>query len=431
MLFDFKTVLAQTISQTKQYKNMQNVTYTEPALCDYDGDLSKQWFVYFTIKNKETKEVIRKQVREEINYQTTAAARRKNAKTVIETWSEILREGYNPWATAQTTTNKLIGMSFKEALMFGLEKSKSSTARATYQVYRLAVNYILSIAQEFENMPIAKIEKLHVKLMLENAKEKYKWSNDSYNKNATRLRGVMGRLVHWEIIKFNPCSKLKLLPVVETKKYKPYTQKEKQKISEHLFINHYSFFVYLMVVYHTGMRLKEVLALQIKDVDLEENIITIYPDLEEENSKTKNIRIVTINNELLPFLRELNLEEYDKNFYVFGTSYLSDKKKKSINILHPDFLKPSPHRIYHRGIISKLWHKIVIKKLGINKYLYAAKHTGTDDKILAGVSLDALKKMYGHSSKFMTEKYASELQRIHFDEIRKLSPAFVPNKKAD
>jgi len=47
-----------------------------------------------------------------------------------------------------------------------------------------------------------------------------------------------------------------------------------------------------------------------------------------------------------------------------------------------------------------------MKKLGIEKHQYALKHTGADDKILAGVPLEALRDLYGHSSKLMTEKYA-------------------------
>jgi site-specific recombinase XerD len=52
------------------------------------------------------------------------------------------------------------------------------------------------------------------------------------------------------------------------------------------------------------------------------------------------------------------------------------------------------------------------------------KHTGATDKILAGIELDALQSMYGHSSKFMTMKYVNGIKDIHNDKIRKLSPNF-------
>ncbi len=52
------------------------------------------------------------------------------------------------------------------------------------------------------------------------------------------------------------------------------------------------------------------------------------------------------------------------------------------------------------------------------------KHTGCDDKILAGIDLDALKELYGHSSKYMTENYASVLKQVNRKKIVKLSPSF-------
>ena len=56
--------------------------------------------------------------------------------------------------------------------------------------------------------------------------------------------------------------------------------------------------------------------------------------------------------------------------------------------------------------------------------MYGLKHKGTDDKLLAGIPLDALRSMYGHSSKRMTERYASKLFEIHAKEIVSKSPEF-------
>jgi hypothetical protein len=54
--------------------------------------------------------------------------------------------------------------------------------------------------------------------------------------------------------------------------------------------------------------------------------------------------------------------------------------------MRDDFLLPSPVEV-KRDTVTKLWKKLVIDELGINKYLYTSKHTGTDDKIHAGLSL--------------------------------------------
>lgn len=46
--------------------------------------------------------------------------------------------------------------------------------------------------------------------------------------------------------------------------------------------------------------------------------------------------------------------------------------------------------------------------MGVNKYLYASKHTGADDKIDVGLSLKEIQIMYGHASESMTKRYNKE-----------------------
>jgi hypothetical protein len=114
--------------------------------------------------------------------------------------------------------------------------------------------------------------------------------------------------------------------------------------------------------------------------------------------------------------------------YVFGSPFksgsgncgtLAGKK----GAMRPDYFQPSFVQV-KRDTATKLWNTLVIKGMGINKYMYAMKHTGGDDKILAGVSLDALREMYGHSSKFMTEKYARQVKGVYQRQIIANSPNF-------
>jgi integrase len=91
---------------------------------------------------------------------------------------------------------------------------------------------------------------------------------------------MLTRVQSWELIEVNPAHKISFLAVAETEKYIPYTEKERNAITEYLFVHHYQYYVFLMVLYHTGIRPKEVLALKIKDVDLLKQKIKIIPDLE-------------------------------------------------------------------------------------------------------------------------------------------------------
>lgn len=56
--------------------------------------------------------------------------------------------------------------------------------------------------------------------------------------------------------------------------------------------------------------------------------------------------------------------------------------------------------------------------------LYAMKHYGADKKILAGMNMDSLRELYGHSSKLMTEKYAKIIKEVYRKDILDNSPDF-------
>lgn len=399
----------------------QSVSFTEPVLCHYDFNLEKSWFVYFDITNKLTGETRRVQKRGGLeggsnNYWKTKDERLRAGNALKKYWVEMLDFGWHPF---EKTGEQLIYPTtpFNDALDFALSKCK--VAKKTMQGYSGTVDFCKAAAKKlgYDHRPVKDIERTHIRLILEQVQKERDWSNHAYNKNLGYLAAVLSQLEQWDVIKFNPAHRIKCLPVTETQKYVPLTDEEKETIREHLFVHHYRFFVYLMVIYHTGIRSKEVLALRIKDVDLKNDVISILPDLESENSKTKNIRKVPVNNHLKLFLKQLQLHEYKGDYYVFGSPYESGKgnkgssKGRKSGALHPDYFKPSSVMI-KRDTVTRLWKRIVIddEGIGIKKHQYALKHTGADAKILAGIDLDALRELYGHSSKFMTEKYARKVK---------------------
>jgi hypothetical protein len=57
--------------------------------------------------------------------------------------------------------------------------------------------------------------------------------------------------------------------------------------------------------------------------------------------------------------------------------------------------------------------------------MYSLKHKGADDKIKAGIPLDALRRLCGHGSKQMTEIYAAGIINEYNREIIEKSPQFA------
>lgn len=400
--------------------------YSDPKLCTYKLDITKPWFVDFTCIDDNGNKIY-KQFRGGINYFHSKEERLRAGNALILYWKRRLREGWSPWEENHTPDTQ--NMQLNEAIDFAL--SQCFVAKKTKQGYRSTCGFFKEAASclGYSRLPISSLKRTHIKILLQYIKEKRGWSNTAYNRNLASFKSVLSRLIDWEILEFNPAEKIKTLPVAETNKYVTYTQQEKKMIREYLYLHHYRFFVYFQVIYHTGIRPKEILALKIKDIDFSKQLISIFPDIEQGNSKTKSIRLVPVNNQLLPYLRELKLQEYSIDCFIFGSPYETGKGNKGsaagklTGAMHPDYFKPS-HVQIKRDTVTKFWKKIVKDKLGIDKYLYAGKHTGADDKILAGIPIDALKELYGHSSQHMTEKYARKVKEVNRRIIIDKSPEF-------
>lgn len=403
--------------------------YSAPQLCDWALDLSKAWFIYFDITDPSTGITTRKQFRGGINYYPTVKERLHQGNLLVKYWAERLKNGWTPFE--HSVVNSLSKMKFNEALDFAL--AKCELAKKTKLGYLGAVNFFKAAANKlhYDHLQITQVKRQHIKLMLDHIKQERSWSNHAYNKNLGYLSGVLSRLVDYEIIENNPAHRIKSLPMVETIGFEPITEDEKIIIENSLTVIHPNYWTYLMVIYYTGIRPKEALALKISDINMSRRVIVIKPDLTEENSKTKTIRVVPIDDHLLELLQNHLSKTYPIDYYLFGSPFESfignrgagSATGKLFGAARKDFLQPSKNRV-KRDTTTKLWNKLIIKGLSIKKYQYAMKHTGARDKIVAGIGIEALQSMYGHSSKFMTMKYVNGIKDIYNDQIRKLSPKF-------
>jgi integrase len=425
--------------------------YTDPQICPKipaDTDMKKTWYVWYRFFDICSQQEVLIKKKAGINYFNTFKERLEEATALKEALQAGLDKGWNPVtktfmvvekdADPLQEFNELSSMPFDKAIPFAITKCEvaprtlknytNSSKRIMTQAGRVVITGYDKIF-DFSQVPIGEVKKKHVRFLLDHCKKTFHWTNKAYNKHMGYFKSVLTRLVDCDVIGANPALGIKYLPVMETKKFIPYTQAEKKIISEYFFLQHYGYFILLMMIYYAGMRPNEVLALKVCDVDLGKRIITIIPDAHRDNSKTKSIREIPIMESLYLLLREWLKDLTDPGYYIFGSPYPAGRGYRGSGpngtrgVMHPDYFKPSVTRI-KRDTITRFWKAIVIDKLKINKYQYAAKHTGGDDKILAGISMDALKQLYGHSSKFMTEKYVSVLRQIHNQEIRALSPQF-------
>lgn len=382
--------------------------FTIPKVVKYD-DLSKPWYIYFRYDGK----LIRKKYG--INYTTTYKGREIEANFICQALHQKLKNGWNPLLPdLYAYKNK---MSLIEAVEFAFEKKKPNISQNTIIAYNTTAKFFIEGIRllRLENLAILDTKRIHIKSILEKVRIVKKWSNKSYNKNLGFLKAILSELTQWDIIENNPAHKIKSLPVGEVLANIPATDKEIELIKEKLLNDFPNFYVYIVSIFHTGIRPKELLQIKLSMINLEKNEIRLPPEI----TKTDIGRIVPINPFLKKYFKEMDLSKFDKNFYLFGTKreFANRGLKKEL-----DFT-PGPNRL-NRDCASKLWNKLINKDLNLEVKMYSMKHLGADKKILAGMDLDALRELYGHTSKLMTLRYAKVVKEVYRNQIIENSPDF-------
>jgi integrase len=151
-------------------------------------------------------------------------------------------------------------------------------------------------------------------------------------------------------------------------------------------------------------------------VNLENNEIILPPEI----TKTNKERIVPINQFLKIIYEAMEFEKLPFDFYLFGSYREPGKGNVGPSL---DFI-PGPTKM-KRDTATRRWETIVKKGLALKHVnMYSEKHAGANAKILAGMSMDALKDLFGHTSKLTTEIYASNIKEIRRKEILEKSPDF-------
>ncbi|MFH6966495.1 tyrosine-type recombinase/integrase [Flavobacterium sp. FlaQc-28] len=382
--------------------------YTAPKVVKYD-DLSKPWFVYFRYNSKLFR------YKFGINYINNYKKRLIEANSIRDVLHDKLKNGWNP--NVPDIVNTFSSMTFSEALDFAIEKKRPHIGKKTMCGYESTVKFIKNALTptNTKNLLIVETKRIHIKLILEKTMQQRKWSNKSFNKNLGYLKAILSELMQWDIIENNPAHGIRSLKVGEIMGFKPANDEEVKLIKEKIISEFPSFYAYIISIFHTGIRPQELLNIQIKMINLEKSQIILPPEI----TKTDIERIVPINPFLKIHFEEMNLSKHNQEHYVFGSNreHTNRGLKKEL-----DFI-PGPRKL-NRDCASKLWRKLVINGLKINVNMYSLKHLGANKKILAGVELDALRELYGHTSKMMTLRYAKVVKEINRKQIMEKSPDF-------
>ena len=385
-------------------------------------DISKRWFIRYNFLVNGIYQ--RLKVKGGINRFHTVETRFHEAKILKDSLLYLLTNGYNPVENelesqemATTDPAELIRqLPIIDGLKWAFEKHSPHIAPKTRTDYNGILNYVYKAITElnYSKLTVDGFKKSHLRVVMDHLQTKNNLSNNRYNAYVEYLKGVYKSFLQFDVFDVSPIATFERLKELEAKSFETLTSDERLQVYVHLAKVHPDFLIYFLLIYHTALRPKELVSLQISNYHEASASFVIEAGetinlLGETHSKTKTQkrRYVAIPPEAMELLKSMNLKQFPNEYFIFSTGF----KPGSVNI--------------DRKRATEIWHREVITKLKINKKMYGVKHLGIDDKLENDTSIDAIQSQAGHTTKEMTKRYSKKLKEVYQKEINKKSKGFL------
>lgn len=327
-----------------------------------------------------------------MNRYKTLEERREATQILIDEILYMLKvEGYNP--ITKKKNGPEIELDFdihpETTVCEAVEKArkKINGEDSTLSDLKTATKYFNISCRQLRYHPlrIGDLKRKHVYNILENQSNQNAYTNERYNKIRAYMHMVFKQLVKSDAIEHNIISNIEKKK--ETKKIKiGFTDDEIKIISIYLKENHFGFYRYIQIFFHSGSRSTELFRLKRKDIDMDNQRFKVMV----KKTKTNEEQWRGINKNALKYWEQL-YNAAGLNDYIFSYNFC-----------------PGETKIAARQVSDK-WRKYVKMRLGIKKNFYKLKHLHTtkvislydDRKFAAGLN--------GHKSTDMNDKHYDTL----------------------
>lgn len=364
-------------------------------LNDCDGNLTGQWYVYYSYRHPETKQFQRfKKVIS--NRLVTRTARHAAAHKEIQRINKWLREGNNPF----DNDNRRLHVA--DACLLYLKSIENTLRKRSFYTYRNYVKTLLTYidCKKLNNLRLEDFSHDNAAGFMDWLKNDHRVCNRTYNNYRVHIKAIFTWLINRGYTDFNPFNGFPKLEQEESE-LTTLTHEELTIMKLHLSQDNFPLFCISMLIYYCFIRPQELVRLQVKDFDLVSQKIR----MSGKTSKNKRTQVIIIPNPVMTYLTRLKNLEAASDMYVFSKELL------------PGYFQIAPTRL------AEKWRKWC-SNYNINKKLYHLKHTGVGMALEAGMHVRDLQLQLRHYSLDETQKYlekfsntASERLKTGFPEI--------------
>ncbi len=354
-----------------------------------NASIKKDWRIWYRFYDPAQKDKYPKGkmvVCKGMNEFKSLSDRQSATKALLAETLSMLQAGYNPHSDtivyAETQEYMVAPTTpLPAALMatFKLISKAKNTMKDIAAILRQVAPYW--IKTRLDAKQIGQVTKRDLKGLQAALLQSGKFSHNRINVFMTYLSILFAELEEMEASPANPCTGIKKLKTVKRIR-ETLTLEERAAVDQHLAVVNPSFRRFLHIYFHTGCRIRELLAVRGKDVNLKTQQIKVT--VLKGGSPHEAIRpIKTI---ALPFWEEV-LKDCALSDYVFSEG-----------------LEPGEHIIRYEQICRRwrYWVKCKKRGLGITADFASVRHSNLDE-VTSILSMKEAAKFAGHTNTKMLE----------------------------
>ncbi len=392
-----------------------------PHLVDAGGDITKEWFVEYSMRDPYTGKMKRFREYRRLKSLKTADERYSYAQTVIEEIKRKILDGWSPFARPKEhyhdnllldTVAKRWGaeregvVNTRMYLSEFLGVKKGSVSPRSYQTYQSKLRIFCEWVEMrgLQDVYVGSITTEHVLEFLQELAEEKQLSCLSVEKYSQILHSFFDYLIKTKkVVRENPVTGLPRLGRVVDCAAKPIPDRERSLLLAAMRKYDRQLWIVCQLEYYCAIRPGEMRNLKVGDLDFENGLIRVPCTV----SKNRLTETVTMPRQLARLFKDEGYCEAAADLYLFSSTGMPGVKRLGKNSFRNRF-------------------NALRNRLGLSAdfKLYSFKHTGGVMLVNAGVSTWDLQRHFRHKSVETTERYIrknfaadSDMLKNHFPDI--------------
>lgn len=390
-----------------------------PHLVDAGGDMKKEWFVEYSMRDPYTGEMKRFREYAGFNKLKTAEERYALGERMVAAIKEKIAAGWNPYTAKATTYEDNIMMSsvasrwgnvregvvnIRTHLSEFLGMKKAEVSHKSYQTYQSKIRIFCEWAEQngLDKIHVGHITNEHIQDFMRSIAEGKGLSRLTMEKYGQILHSFFDWMIRVKkLLKENPVTDLPRIGKVVDRVPKPIPDQERARLLAAMRKYDRQLWIVCQLEYYCAIRPGECRLLKVGDVDLDNAVIRVPADV----AKNRQAETVAMPVQLVNVFRKESLCEADRGYYLFSASGLPGEKMLGKNSFRNRF----------NALRDKL-------HLPPEYKLYSFKYTGGVKLVNAGIDTWELQRHMRHKSIDTTEHYIRKNFAVKSDTIKNHFP---------